>query len=74
MSDQVILYGSVIWFNVKSGIGFIKQDSSDKDIFVHYTGIAVEGFKTLYKDQKVSYAIGSNLKGQPIAVNVQVIK
>lgn len=74
MSDQVVLYGSVIWFNIKAGIGFIKQNDSEIDIFIHYSGIAVDGFKTLYKDQKVSYTIGSNLKGQPIAVNVQVIK
>lgn len=73
MSEDQILFGTVVWFNIKSGIGFIKQANDEKDMFVHYTDVVSDSFKTLYKDQKVSYSIGTNLKGQPKAINVKVI-
>ena len=63
--------GSVVWFSVQRGFGFIKPDNGDEDIFVHFSNIQVDGFKTLEPEQKVSYNIGKNDKG-PQCVDVTV--
>ena len=57
-----IKYGTVVWFNNKRGIGFIKPDDGNKDFFVHYTNIVEESgvFKTLIAGQKVSFIVGTN--------------
>lgn len=64
--------GTVKWFNSKKGYGFITSDDGN-DIFVHYTGIDSDGFKSLEEGQKVSYDIGNGKKGEQ-AVNVKVCK
>jgi CspA family cold shock protein len=61
--------GSVKWFNDAKGYGFIQQDGSDKDVFVHYTAIQGEGFKTLAEGQKVEFELIDGPKG-PQAANV----
>ena len=67
--------GVVSWFDPKKGYGFITpDDNSGVDVFVHFSDVNAEGFKTLYKDQKVSYEIGTNKRGQPKAVNVVLLK
>lgn len=66
--------GIVVFFDAKKGYGFIKPDDNGVDIFVHFSDINVEGFKTIYKDQKVSYEIGLNKRGQPKAVLVSIVK
>lgn len=66
--------GVVVWFDPKKGYGFIGQENNEPDLFVHFSDVNSEGFKTLYKDQKVSYEIGTNKRGQPKAVNVVLIK
>lgn len=75
MSESVNdkLVGEVIWFDPKRGFGFIKRDN-EADLFVHFSDITSEGFKTLYKGQKVSYAMGTNKHGNPKAVDVVVLK
>lgn len=73
MSEE-IYYGVVCWFNSGLGYGFIKPDNGDSDIFVHWSDVVSEGFKTLQKDQKVSYEIGSNNAGRPKAVNVVIVQ
>lgn len=65
--------GKVIWFSGKTGIGFIAPDNGDKDIFVHFSNIVMEGFKTLRPDQIVEYEIGENHRGSQ-CINVKVIK
>lgn len=66
--------GTVVWFDPKKGYGFITpDDNSGADIFVHFSDVNSEGFKTLYKDQKVSYELGTNKRGQPKAVNVSIL-
>lgn len=72
MSDKVTETGEVIWFNAKTGYGFISR-AGNPDIFVHFSDIVSEGFKTLKKGQRVSYEIGTNKRGQPKAVNVVVV-
>lgn len=73
MSENDKLVGEVIWFDPKRGFGFIKRDDA-ADLFVHFSDIASEGFKTLYKGQKVSYAMGTNKHGTAKAVDVVVLK
>ena len=60
--------GTVKWFNESKGYGFITADEG-KDVFVHYSAIQGEGFKTLYEGQKVSFDIVNGEKG-PQAANV----
>jgi CspA family cold shock protein len=60
--------GTIKWFNEKKGYGFIQQDNGP-DIFVHYTSINAEGFKTLSEGQRVKFDIEEGSKG-PKAVNV----
>jgi CspA family cold shock protein len=65
--------GIVMWFNAEKGYGFIKPDEGDKDLFVHFSGIAKsENTKVLEKDQVVEFGVSENDKGK-IAVNVKVI-
>ena len=54
--------GKVKWFNESKGFGFIEQDSGD-DIFVHYSSIAGDGFKTLKEGQRVEYEVTTGPKG-----------
>jgi cold shock protein len=75
-NDQVVYYGEVIWFCPKKGYGFLAWDIENvkqKDIFIHFSDIISEGFKTLYKSQRVSFSIGVNRHGAPKAVNVTVL-
>lgn len=65
--------GTVIWFDNKSGYGFIARPD-EKDLFVHFSDITCEGFKTIKKGQEVTFALGLNNKGQPKAVDVIVLK
>lgn len=60
--------GKVKWFNEKKGYGFIEQENGG-DVFVHYSAIKGEGFKTLAEGQKVEFEVVQGEKG-PQAVNV----
>ena len=60
--------GTVKWFNNQKGYGFI-QDESGKDIFVHYTGLNMPGFKSLEEGNEVEFDIVQGEKG-PQASNV----
>ncbi len=61
--------GKVKWFDDKKGFGFITPNDGSKDLFVHHTAIAGDGFKTLSEGQSVSFEIGQSAKG-PRAANV----
>lgn len=65
--------GTVKWFNGEKGFGFIAPDDGTKDVFVHYSSILGNGFKTLKEDQKVEFIIVQGDKG-PQAQDVQVIE
>jgi CspA family cold shock protein len=60
--------GTIKWFNEKKGYGFIKQEEGP-DVFVHYSSIVTEGFKTLAEGQRVKFDIEEGDKGLK-AVNV----
>jgi CspA family cold shock protein len=55
--------GNVKWFNDSKGFGFITQDENEKDIFVHYTAINGDGFKTLREGDRVTFDIVEGPKG-----------
>lgn len=60
--------GTVKWFNNQKGYGFI-SDEEGNDVFVHYTGLNMEGFKTVEEGQAVEFEVVNGAKG-PQAVNV----
>ena len=64
--------GTVKWFNNQKGYGFI-TDSEGKDIFVHYSGPNMEGFKALQEGQNVEFDVIETEKGSQ-AMNVTVIE
>lgn len=61
--------GTVKWFNAEKGFGFIEQENGG-DVFVHFSGIASDGYKTLEEGQKVTFEITDGQRGDK-AVNVQ---
>lgn len=61
--------GSVKWFNDSKGFGFIQGEGIDRDIFVHYSAIQGDGFKTLAEGQRVDFELIDGPKG-PQASNV----
>ena len=62
--------GTVKWFSDDKGFGFITPDEGDRDLFVHHTGIAMDGYRSLAEGLRVSYEEEQGDKG-PKAVNVQ---
>ncbi|KAB3535407.1 cold-shock protein [Alkaliphilus pronyensis] len=63
--------GTVKWFNGEKGYGFISRENGE-DVFVHFSAIVMDGFKTLQEGQAVSFEIVDGDKG-PQATNVSVI-
>ncbi len=64
--------GTVKWFNESKGYGFISPSDGGADVFVHYSAIQGNGFKTLQEGQSVSYEVEAGAKGpQATQVNVQ---
>jgi CspA family cold shock protein len=64
--------GTVKWFDNDKGFGFITPDEGTKDLFVHFSGITSDGYRSLEEGQKVSFDTEAGDKG-PKAVNVQVL-
>ena len=63
--------GTVKWFNESKGFGFITPSDGSKDVFVHFSAIVGEGFRTLSEGQQVTFDVENGPKG-PQATNVQV--
>jgi len=64
--------GKVKWFNGSKGYGFITRDDGQADVFVHFSAIAGEGYKSLEEGNAVEFEVTQGQKG-PQAVNVRVI-
>ena len=64
--------GVVKWFNNAKGYGFITPDGDDKDVFVHFSQIAGEGYKSLNEGQRVEFEVREGAKG-PEATNVVAV-
>jgi CspA family cold shock protein len=64
--------GTVKWFNETKGYGFIEPADGTKDVFVHHTGIAGEGYKMLAEGAKVEFEVREGAKG-PEAVDVTTV-
>ena len=62
--------GTVKWFNDAKGFGFLTPDDGGDDLFVHFSGINMPGFKTLAEGQRVSFDIVEGAKGRQ-AANIQ---
>lgn len=70
MSERV--RGTVKWFNAEKGYGFIQPEDRDKDVFVHYSEIQMQGYAKLEEGDRVEFEIEQSAKG-PQAVRVQKI-
>lgn len=66
------MQGTVKWFNNQKGYGFI-SDNDGNDVFVHYSGLNMEGFKSLEEGASVEFDVTEGSKG-PQAVNVVVVR
>ncbi len=68
--------GTVKWFNSEKGYGFIKNDQTDEEIFVHFSSIEKDGYKTLEENQQVTYEVAPDAKNdnKKQAVHVKVVE
>jgi cold shock protein len=64
--------GTVKWFNAEKGFGFIAPEDGSADVFVHYTEIQGNGFRTLEENQRVEFEVGQSPKG-PQATGVRAV-
>ena len=67
-------HGTVKWFNNEKGFGFISNDDGSGDVFVHFSAIQAEGFKTLEEGQKVTFETEPDPKNSEKLRAVNVIK
>jgi len=70
MSERI--EGEVKWFNAEKGYGFIKQGEDRPDVFVHYSAIQADGYRTLNEGDRVSFLIVEGRKG-PQASEVNIL-
>lgn len=68
--------GTVKWFNAEKGYGFIEDEESGNDVFVHFSAIVADGFKTLNEGQKVTFSTEPDPKNEDKlrAVNVVAVE
>lgn len=70
LGEFIMQVGTVKWFSNNKGYGFIQYDNTE-DVFVHFTGIEMDGYKTLHEGQKVTFNIVEGARG-PQATEVMV--
>jgi CspA family cold shock protein len=69
---MAVAQGTVKWFNAEKGFGFISVDGGGSDVFVHYSSIASDGYKSLEEGQRVEFEVVQGQKG-PQADHVQAV-
>jgi CspA family cold shock protein len=69
---RVVTTGTVKFFNAEKGYGFISLEGGDKDVFVHYSNIQGNGYRTLEEGQKVEFDVAPGRKGDE-AQNVRAV-
>jgi cold shock protein len=72
VKETSVAQGTVKWFNSEKGYGFITPDGGGADVFVHYSEIGGNGFRSLEENQRVEFEIGQGTKG-PQATGVNAI-
>jgi CspA family cold shock protein len=73
MKEEIqMAQGTVKWFNGEKGFGFIAPDSGEQDLFVHYSEIQGNGFRSLEENQRVQFEVGQGPKG-PQATQVSAV-
>jgi len=70
--SNLMITGTVKWFNGEKGFGFITPDGGEPDVFVHFSAIQGDGYRTLEEGQRVQFDVAPGRKGEE-AQNVQVI-
>ncbi len=75
LGGTVMAKGTVKWFNAEKGYGFLANEEGGDDVFVHFSAIAMEGYKRLREGQNVSFETEADPKNPAKlrAVNVQVL-
>ena len=63
VKGKTLATGTVKWFNAEKGFGFIAPDDGSADVFVHYSEIQSNGFRSLEENQKVEFEVGQGQKG-----------
>ena len=66
--------GKIKWFNENKGYGFISQDTDGKDVFVHYSDIEGDGFRTLSEGEKVEYELADGPKGPHATIDQCIVQ
>jgi CspA family cold shock protein len=69
--ENTMALGTVKWFNAEKGYGFITVDEENSDVFVHWSAIQMDGYRSLDEGQRVEFQIGQGQKG-PQAEEVRV--
>jgi CspA family cold shock protein len=71
MEGTLMSSGTVKWFNLAKGYGFIQPDDGSKDVFVHISAVERSGLGTLQEGQKITFAIERGQQGKTSAVDLQ---
>ena len=69
---DIMVNGTVKWFNNNKGYGFIEPDDGGKDVFIHISAVEKSGLKTLLENQKVTFEVNQD-KGRSSAANIKLI-
>lgn len=72
--DNKRITGNVRWFSNKLNFGFIEVKDREKDVFVHFSAIKADGYRTLRAKEKVSFVLGKNNEGKEQATEVEVFE
>jgi cold shock CspA family protein len=66
--------GKVVWFNNAKGFGFLKPDNGGADVFVHYSALLMDGYKSLFENDVVEFAVEDGKDGRRQAADVVKIE